>query len=125
MGSHQVLMKSAVNTEDPTYIAWAQDETISLKEYLEYAISMNWVDVSGLDVKASYLSSEEIYQVVVDYISTELENDVDFQTMLYKYMLLDDIVTGKEICLLLYEQGVLEYDEETGWKTSEWFLLCL
>lgn len=113
MGSHQVLMKSAVNTEDPTYIAWAQDETISLKEYLEYAISMNWVDVSGLDVKASYLSSEEIYQVVVDYISTELENDVDFQTMLYKYMLLDDIVTGKEICLLLYEQGVLEYDEET------------
>ena len=106
-------MKSAVNTEDPTYIAWAQDETISLKEYLEYAISMNWVDVSGLDVKASYLSSEEIYQVVVDYISTELENDVDFQTMLYKYMLLDDIVTGKEICLLLYEQGVLEYDEET------------
>ena len=33
--------------------------------------------------------------------------------MLYKYMLLDDIVTGKEICLLLYEQGVLEYDEET------------
>ena len=113
IGSHQVLMKSAVNTEDPTYIAWAQDETISLKEYLEYAISMNWVDVSGLDVKASYLSSEEIYQVVVDYISTELENDVDFQTMLYKYMLLDDIVTGKEICLLLYEQGVLEYDEET------------
>lgn len=72
-----------------------------MKEYLEYAISMNWVDVSGLDVKASYLSSEEIYQVVVDYISTELENDVDFQTMLYKYMLLDDIVTGKEICLLL------------------------
>lgn len=37
----------------------------------------------------------------------------NFQTMLYKYMLLDDIVTGKEICLLLYEQGVLEYDEET------------
>ena len=85
----------------------------NLRDILEYAISMNWVDVSGLDVKASYLSSEEIYQVVVDYISTELENDVDFQTMLYKYMLLDDIVTGKEICLLLYEQGVLEYDEET------------
>lgn len=37
MGEDQVLMKSAVNTEDATYIAWAKDETISLKEYLEYA----------------------------------------------------------------------------------------
>lgn len=55
MGGDQVLMKSAVNTEDATYIAWAKDETISLKEYLEYAISMNWVDVSGLDVKNSYM----------------------------------------------------------------------
>ena len=35
MGGDQVLMKSAVNTEDATYIAWAKDETISLKEYLE------------------------------------------------------------------------------------------
>lgn len=51
-----------VDTEDATYIAWAKDETISLKEYLEYAISMNWVDVSGLDVKNSYMNSEEIYQ---------------------------------------------------------------
>ena len=97
-------------------IAWAKDETISLKEYLQYAISRNWVNVSGLDVQTSYLSSEEIYDVVVDFISTELENDVDFQTMLYKYILLDDVVTGREICLLLYEQGVLEYDEETVGK---------
>ena len=36
--------------------------------------------------------------------------------MLYKYILLDDVVTGREICLLLYEQGVLEYDEETVGK---------
>lgn len=67
-------------------------------------------------MQTSYLSSEEIYDVVVDFISTELENDVDFQTMLYKYILLDDVVTGREICLLLYEQGVLEYDEETVGK---------
>ena len=113
MGSNQVLMGSLVDQEDPTYIAWAKDETISLKEYLQYAISKNWINVSGLDVRTSYLSSEEIYGVVVDFISTELENDVDFQTMLYKYILLDDVVTGREICLLLYEQGVLEYDEET------------
>ena len=116
MGGDQVLMKSAVNTEDATYIAWAKDETISLKEYLEYAISMNWVDVSGLDVKNSYMNSEEIYQVVVDYISSKLATDSNFHTMLYKYVILNDVVTGREVCLLLYEQGILEYDEETVGK---------
>lgn len=35
MGSNQVLMSSLVDQEDPTYIAWAKDETISLKEYLQ------------------------------------------------------------------------------------------
>ena len=116
MGGDQVLMKSAVNTEDATYIAWAKDETISLKEYLEYAISMNWVDVSGLDVKNSYMNSEEIYQVVVDYISSKLATDSNFHTMLYKYVILKDVVTGREVCLLLYDQGILEYDEETVGK---------
>ena len=116
MGENQVLMKSAVNTEDATYIAWAKDETISLKEYLEYAISMNWVDVSGLDVKNSYMNSEEIYQVVVDYISSKLATDSNFHTMLYKYVILNDVVTGREVCLLLYDQGILEYDEETVGK---------
>lgn len=116
MGEDQVLMKSAVNTEDATYIAWAKDETISLKEYLEYAISMNWVDVSGLDVKNSYMNSEEIYQVVVDYISSKLTTDSKFHTMLYKYVILNDVVTGREVCLLLYDQGILEYDEETVGK---------
>jgi penicillin-binding protein 2 len=113
MGDNNVLMKSAVDTEDATYIAWTKDEVISLKEYLEYAISMNWVDVSGLEVESPYLNSEEIYDVLMEYISTSLADDADFQKMLYKYIIQDDLVTGKELCLLLYEQGVLEYDEET------------
>lgn len=112
MGDHNILMSNAIDRNDPTYIAWTTDEVIGLKEYLEYAIAMNWVDVSGLQVDSPYLNGEEIYAVLMDYISEELNNDVDFQNMLYKYILLDDIVTGKEVCLLLYEQGVLEYDEE-------------
>ncbi|MCC8162446.1 MAG: hypothetical protein LIO86_04580 [Lachnospiraceae bacterium] len=113
MGDNQVLVSSEVDREDETYIAWATDEVISLKEYLEYAISMNWVDVSGLEAETSYLNSDEIYEVLLDFISTELADDAEFHTMVYKYILQDDIVSGREICLLLYDQGVLEYDEET------------
>lgn len=118
MGDRNILMSSAIDRNDATYLAWTKDEVISLKEYLEYAISMNWVDVSGLEADSPYLNAEEIYAILMDYISTELQNDVDFQNMLYKYILLDDIVTGKEICLLLYEQGVLEYDEEAAGRLA-------
>ncbi len=116
MGERNILVSDLIDRADPTYVAWTTDEVISLKEYLEYAISMNWVDVSGLEMESSYLNAEEIYEILMKYISTELENDAEFHNMLYKYIILDDIVTGKEICLLLYDQGVLEYDNETVGK---------
>lgn len=113
MGENQVLMGSEVDTSDPTYTAWTTDEVISLQEYLKYAISMNWIDVTKISGDNPYLDSQEIYQSVLEYIQEYLMEDDTFSRMLYKYMILDDLVTGKEISLLLYEQGVLEYDEET------------
>ena len=113
MGENQVLMSEAVDTSDATYIAWTKDEVISLQEYLKYAISMNWIDVTKISSENSYLDSQEIYQSVLNYIEESLLEDAEFGKMLYKYMLLDNIISGKEICLLLYEQNVLEYDEET------------
>ena len=111
MGDNQVLMSDAVDTSDPTYTAWTTDEVISLREYLQYAISMNWIDVTKISGDDLYLDSEEIYQSVLEYIRQELMEDMEFGKMLYKYMLLDDQMSGREVCLLLYDQGVLEYDE--------------
>ncbi|NBK93284.1 hypothetical protein D5278_15070 [bacterium 1XD21-13] len=113
MGENQVLMGDSVDTKDPTYIAWTTDEVISLQEYLKYAISMNWIDVTKISGDNPYLDSQEIYQSVLEYMKAYLMEDDIFGRMLYKYMILDDQILGKEICLLLYEQDVLEYDEET------------
>ena len=113
MGDNQVLMKDAVDTSDATYIAWTTDETISLREYLQYAISKNWIDVTKISGDNPYLDSAEIYQSVLQYIRDTLMDDAEFGKMLYKYMLLDDQLSGREICLLLYDQNVLEYDEDT------------
>lgn len=111
MGDNQVLMSDAVDTSDATYIAWTTDEVISLREYLQYAISMNWIDVTKISGEDPYLDSQEIFQSVLEYIQSALMEDMEFGKMLYKYMLLDDQMSGREVCLLLYDQGVLEYDE--------------
>lgn len=108
-----VISSSAVDTSDSTYQAWATDESISLKEYLNYAASQNWIDISVISPEGEYLDSAEIYQSLTEYITDYLRTDNGFSKLLYKYMLLDDEISGQELCLVLYEQGVLSKEDES------------
>lgn len=108
-----VISSSAVDTSDSTYQAWATDESISLKEYLNYAASQNWIDISVISPEGEYLDSAEIYQSLTEYITDYLRTDNGFSKLLYKYMLLDDEIFGQELCLVLYEQGVLSKEDES------------
>lgn len=110
-----VLQKSKIDTEDETYIAWTKDETISLHEYLNYAISQNWIDVTNINLSSQYADSEEIYIRLVDYIIENLNHDSDFAKKIYKYMIRNNTLTGRQVCILLCEQNVIEVslEEET------------
>ena len=66
--SDGLLDSSKVDREDSMYIAWTTDETISLAEYLKYAISMNWIDVSKLSIDNQYADSEEIFSQIVSSV---------------------------------------------------------
>jgi penicillin-binding protein 2 len=110
--SNGIIDSSKVDKEDSVYIAWTKDETISLAEYLKYTIAMNWVDVSKLSIENQYADSEEIFNQITDYIQDVLSDDYDFQTRLYKYLLLDDHISGKQVCNLLLEQEAVNVDPE-------------
>ena len=107
----KIISKDAIDTSDPTYKAWVTDESISLKTYLTYATSQNWIDISRFSPDGEYLDSEEIYQALTDYITDYLETDLGFSKLLYKYMLQEDTISGQELCLVLYEQGVLSKED--------------
>lgn len=107
-----ILVRSRVDTEDATYIAWTKDEVISLNEYLNYCIAMNWIDVTRLELNTQYSDSEEIYAKIVDYIFENLKENVDFAKKIYRYMIKDDTISGKQICSILLEQDLIDIDEE-------------
>lgn len=107
-----IIMRSEVDTEDSTYIAWTKEEVISLNEYLNYAIAMNWIDVTRLNLNNQYSDSEEIYSKIVDYIFERLNDNSDFAKKMYKYMIKDDSITGRQICFLLLEQDIVDIKEE-------------
>ena len=89
-----VISRDAVDTSDATYQAWAVDESISLKEYLNYAASQNWIDISVISPEGEYLDSAEIYQALTSYITDYLKTDTGFSKLLYKYLLMNDEISG-------------------------------
>lgn len=107
-----VIDKEKVDTEDQTYIAWTTDEVISLNEYLNYCIAQNWVDVSKLSLDSQYSDTEEIYRKLSDYIFGQLENNLDFTKSIYKYMIKDDVISSRQICMILLEQNLIDIPEE-------------
>ena len=107
-----ILNEDAIDESDLTWKAWSQEETISLQEFLTYAISKNWIDINGIVPDASYLDSNEIYNTLSDYIADYLYDDTNFCKRVFRYMLKEGELSGANVCLLLFDQGVLEMDTE-------------
>lgn len=112
ISTNKVLVSSKIDSSDKIYKAWHDDETININKYLNHAISKNWVDTSKLTEyitsDGKYSDSTEIYKAMVSYIMDELKSNSSFDKLIYKYMIKSGAVTGRQICLMLYEQNVLK-----------------
>lgn len=109
-----VLIKDKIDTNDSVYKAW-KNEKINLYEYLNHAIAQNWVDTSVIkkyiNTDEKYSDSNEVYQGILNYIADYLKTDSAFEKLVYRYMIKDGTISGNMICILLYDQGVLEYNQ--------------
>lgn len=110
--NNDIIDSDLVDRSDPTYIAWTTEETISLTEFLRYCIAQNWVDVTLLGLEAPYSDAEEVFDAMVNYTITQLSASSEFQRRLYRYLIDDDIVTGRDVCNLLIEQGAIHMSQE-------------
>ncbi len=114
---NDILLTSSIDQDNEIYKEYTAGN-ISLSEFLQFALGNEWIDRSSFSDPNAYYDSQEIYETLLDYLVEQLTNDVDYNKLLYKYMIDDKKITGQEICLLLFDQNVLEYDEEaiTGLK---------
>ena len=111
----KLLLNDKIDKEDETYLKWQEEESISLYTYLNYCISQGWIDTSLLKdyvtEEGTYSDLNQTYEGLVHFIVTKLSLDSDFDKLIYKYMIQNGQITGRQICMMLYEQGILEYDE--------------
>ena len=113
MSDTKILSSTKIDKTDPTYLAWTRDETISLREYLTYAASRNWIDISAItDENMAYMDSAETYLALSEYIETYLSSDKKFSKILYKHLIRSKELSGRAVIKALYDQGV--FDKEDG-----------
>ena len=107
-----IVQRDKIDQSSPEYQAW-RDGTISLRDYIYSGIASSWVDTTRLDVITSkYSDADDIFSQLVDYIIDSLRGDNKFTKRMFRYLINDDVITGRELCLALYSQGVLDYDAQ-------------
>lgn len=109
---NEILDVTLIADNDEKYIAYARNQTISLGEYLRYAINQNAINISDFDLNSDYYDSDEIYSALVETIITNLREDSNFDKLVIKYMIESGMVSGRQVCLMLYDQGVLSTEDE-------------
>ncbi len=110
-----IIDGALIDTSDDVYQQWLTDESINLYTYLDHAISKSWIDTTLLqkymDGESEYSDSNEIYQAMVSYVTEKLWTDNGFEKLVYKYMIQEGNITGKQIGIMLFEQNVIPYNE--------------
>ncbi len=110
--SEDVLLTSKIDASDSVYTKW-RDGDLSPKEYLMHCITEQWIDISLLNVNSKYADTSEIYDAICKLITDEAKTNKSFAKYVYKYMVPKNEITGRQICMILFEQGVLDYDDDT------------
>lgn len=106
-----IIQRDKIDSSSAEAESW-KNETISLRSYLYSGISNNWIDTTKLEVSSRYSSADDSYDAIVQYILNHLKDDTKFTKRIYRYLINQGVVTGRELCLALYSQGVFPYDEQ-------------
>ena len=105
-----VLDVTKIDTESTVYKNWIK-ETISLQEFLRYAITDSWIVISKLPIDDKYASTEESYQALVQLITQNLPSYDSYCKLVYKHLIEQGIVLPVQLCLALFDQSVIKYDQ--------------
>lgn len=102
-----IIKEDLIDTSSEEYQAWKTNE-ISLRNYLYYGIANGWVDTTKLETDSKYSNADDTFEKLIDYVLNNLAEDRNFTKKIYRYLINDNVIKGQELCLALYDQGVLK-----------------
>lgn len=104
-----ILPAANIDKTDAVYLGYRNGE-VSLSAFFTYAVNQNWMDLKQLGI-TDYYVTDEIYAILLQKIVTLLKEDAVFAKKLLRNMIFQKELSGREICLLLFDQSVLKYND--------------
>lgn len=121
LAENGIYNTKTIESTDETYKEYLAGN-ISLGTYLQYAINQGAIDIKSFELSNDYYDSQEVYNALVDYVNSMLEQDTDFDKLIMKYMIKSNRVSGEQVIQILFEQGVLDKSKDedyTDFSTGE------
>lgn len=126
-----VLNSEGANAEiSQNKVLKAWDEgTTSLHELIREFIRMKGIDTSCpyLRLETDDPSEDELYQAVISFFSDVIGadshslNDRDMRNAFYRYLIIDEEVSGEQVCQLLMDQKIVRLTEEEKTEYEGWW----
>lgn len=107
-----ILDVDLIDKNDKKYIKWKCGGKITFREFLRHAIQKRWLAEDVINSRQQYITTDEVYKTLIGSIGKKLEDNKEFDKLLFKYLILEDRVTGTDICRLLCRQKVLPEDSD-------------
>ena len=101
------------------YKAWEKGENTLRDLIMEY-IRKGWINTSSpyLKIESGHPKDSEIFDGILAFFDDVIGadsgtlNDRDFRNAFYKYLIINQEVTGDQVCQLLLDQKIVEIDEQ-------------
>ena len=107
-----IIQRDKIDQSSEVFETW-RDGNLSLRDYILSGIASGWVDTTSLGTEANYSGADEIFAQLTDYIIGSLEEDSQFTKLMFRYLVNNGQITGRQLCLALFAQGVLEDDPQS------------
>ena len=115
---NNILMSDAIDRDVSEYIRWKED-TISLRDFLFKAIEETWIDTTKIYASERYGDRDTIYNSLVTYIMSILDNNEEFDKLVYKFAIKEKYITNRLLIMALFEQGFLPWNDVEYDKISK------
>ena len=107
-----IIQRDKIDQSSEVFETW-RDGNLSLRDYILSGIASGWVDTTSLGTEANYSGADEIFAQLTDYIIGSLEEDSQFTKLMFRYLVNNGQITGRQLCLALFAQGVLKDDPQS------------
>lgn len=115
---NNILMSDAIDRDVEEYVRWKADD-ISLRDFLIKAIEETWIDSTKIYASERYGDRDTIYNSLVLYIMSILDDNEDFDLLVYKFAIKEKYITNRLLIMALFEQGFLPWSDVEYDKISK------